>query len=40
MAAIRSVLMTARARGLRVMDALAAGLAGGILPPGHRPATA
>jgi transposase len=40
MAAIRSVLMTARARGLRVMDALATALAGGILPPGHRPATA
>jgi transposase len=40
MAVIRSVLMTARARGLRVMDALATALAGGILPPGHRPATA
>jgi transposase len=40
MAVIRSVLMTARARGLQVMDALATALAGGILPPGHRPATA
>jgi transposase len=40
MAVIRSVLMTARARGLQVMDALAIALAGGILPPGHRPATA
>jgi transposase len=36
MAVIRSVLMTARARGLQVMDALA----GGILPPGDRPAPA
>jgi transposase len=40
MAAIRSVLTTAKARGLRVMDALAVALAGGILPPGDRPATA
>jgi transposase len=40
MAVIRSVLMTARARGLQVMDALAIALAGGILPPGNRPATA
>jgi transposase len=40
MAVIRSVLMTARARGLQVMDALAIALAGGILPPGDRPATA
>ena len=39
-AAIRSVLTTAKARGLRVMDALAVALAGGILPPGDRPATA
>jgi transposase len=40
MAVIRSVLMTARARGLQVMDALATALAGGILSPGDRPATA
>jgi transposase len=40
MAAIRSVLMTARARGLQVMDALATALAGSILSPGGRPATA
>jgi transposase len=40
MAVIRSVLMTARARGLQVMDALAIALAGGILPPGDRPAPA
>jgi len=40
MAAIRSVLMTAQARGLQVMDALAIALAGGMLPPGARPATA
>jgi transposase len=40
MAVIRSVLMTARARGLQVMDALAIALAGGMLPLGDRPATA
>jgi transposase len=40
MAVIRSVLMTARARGLQVMDALAITLAGGMLPLGDRPATA
>jgi transposase len=40
MAAIRSVLTTAKARGLRVMDALAVALAGGMLPPGARPTTA
>ena len=40
MAVIRSVLMTARARGLQVMDALAIALAGGVLPPGNRPVTA
>jgi transposase len=40
MAVIRSVLTTARARGLQVMDALAIALAGGMLPPGDRPATA
>ena len=40
MAVIRSVLTTARARGLRVMDALAVALAGGMLPLGDRPATA
>jgi hypothetical protein len=40
MAVIRSVLMTARVRGLQVMDALATALAGGILPPGNRVAAA
>jgi hypothetical protein len=37
---IRSVLTTARTRGLQAMDALATALAGGILPPGDRPAPA
>jgi transposase len=40
MAVIRSVLTTARTRGLQAMDALATVLAGGVLPPGHRPVTA
>ena len=40
MAVIRSVLMTARARGLQVMDALAIALAGGMLPLGDQPVTA
>jgi Transposase IS66 family len=40
MAVIRSVLMTARVRGLQVMNALATALAGGILPPGNRVAAA
>jgi transposase len=40
MAVIRSVLTTARARGLQAMDALATALAGGVLPPGNRPVTA
>jgi hypothetical protein len=40
MATIRSVLTTARTRGLQAMDALATALAGGVLPPGHRPVTA
>jgi transposase len=40
MAVIRSVLTTARTRGLQAMDALATALAGGVLPPGHRPVTA
>jgi transposase len=40
MAVIRSVLTTARTRGLQAMDALATALAGGVLPPGNRPVTA
>jgi transposase len=40
MADIRTVLMTARARGLRVMDALGVALAGGVLPPGAKPVPA
>ena len=40
MATIRSVLTTARTRGLQAMDALATALAGGVLPPGNRPVTA
>ena len=40
MADIRTVLMTARARGLRVMDALSVALAGGVLPPGAKPVPA
>jgi len=37
MADIRTVLMTARARGLRVMDAIGVALAGDVLPPGANP---
>jgi transposase len=37
MADIRTVLMTARARGLRVMDAIGVALAGDVLPPGADP---
>jgi transposase len=40
MAVIRSLLMTARARGLPVMQAIATALVGGILPNGNRLATA
>ena len=40
MAVIRSVLTTARTRGLQAMDALATALAGCVLPPGNRPVTA
>lgn len=40
MADIRTVLMTARARGLRVMDAIGVALAGDILPPGAKPVPA
>jgi transposase len=40
MADLRTVLMTARARGLRVMDALSVALAGGVLPPGAKPVPA
>ncbi len=40
MAAIRSVLTTARARGLQVVETIAAALAGGILPPGPETAAA
>src|SRR5688500_9362857 len=40
MADIRTVLMTARARGLRVMDTLSVALAGGVLPPGAKPVPA
>lgn len=40
MADIRTVLMTARARGLRVMDAIGVALAGGVLPPGAKPVLA
>jgi transposase len=40
MAVIRSVLMTARARGVPVMQAIATALVGGILPNGNRLATA